>query len=130
MKRYSVYCTEEQTKKAIEIGAPVNEAMSRYNSRLVYDRIMQGKETREEYNKRGIAVLGKRTYNIPTTEQMIGWLDFKGVICEIYYRGKWYYDVQGLGNNVSFSSRKEATLASISVALDYLTKIRYDKNNL
>lgn len=102
MNQYTIYCTEEQTKKALKLGAPI----------ITFE--VEREALEGTYKHEGVM------YFQPSAEQLLNWLDFKGVICEIYYRGKWYYDVQGLGNNVSFSSRREATLAAIDTALEYL----------
>lgn len=131
MDKYTIYCTEEQIKKALELGVNISEAMSRYNSRLVYDRIAEGKETKESYNSRGIAIVGKRTYKIPTAEQMISWLEEQNVHISVWHRivgiDNWHeygacIDAKrdDAWHNNEFDSRKEATLAAIDSALDYL----------
>ena len=60
---YSIYCTEEQTKKALELGAPIN-------FRWLYHGIPFHKEVNIEYGHYA---------EIPTTEEMVGWLEEQGV---------------------------------------------------
>lgn len=113
MSDYNVFCTPEQTKKALELGAPI-----------------------ETYSGGDVEYVGindcKRI--IPTTEQMIGWLEEQRCIIEIsiwngYHNGTlyWHYDLCGYNHTFifnddinEFESRKEATLAAIDAALDYL----------
>lgn len=98
MQDYTIHCTESQTKKALKLGAPL------------------------EYKLIGIV-------KPPTAEQMIGWLETKidnidpvkredGTWRYLFYPTKSSHTIYG-GN---FSSRKEATLAAIDAALDYLIK--------
>lgn len=110
MEQYTIYCTEEQTKKAMELGAPIE---------------LEG----EIYYPNG-AAYPKR----PTSEQMIGWLEECEEIDEIVLmksEDNWAYIVfTGLRPNIemvwhaSYLTRKEATLAAIDVALDYLIKTK------
>ena len=103
INEYTIYCTEEQTKKALELGAPIGNGH-------YYDKI---------------CIINTIDYATPTTEQMIGWLNDKSLQVTIRFRGcSWYYnimsnyDVLSIGEDVS--SRKEATLAAIDTALEYL----------
>ena len=117
MEKYTIYCTEEQTKKALELGAPI---ISYHNAFTTNDIPHY---TIEEGN--GNCML----YIIPTAEQMIGWLEEH--IDEIdackKNDGTWFYIFypnNTIVNHIKegFSSRKEATLAAIDAALDYLKK--------
>ena len=82
MNRYTIYCTEEQTKKALELGAPLNCC---YHNDDFQNTIK----------------IGSLHYvEIPTAEQMLGWLED------------------------NYESRKEATLAAIDAALEYLINNR------
>lgn len=104
MDRYITYCTPEQVKKALELGAPIKiECFST--------------ATEDHWHE-----------VIPTAEQMIGWLEEQGVFisivpdtdentCANYVETKEFSL-----SNVVCSSRKEATLAAIDAALEYLTK--------
>ena len=105
MDKYTIYCTEEQTKKALELGAPIK-----------YKYTLDNKE-RGKFEK-------------PTASQMIGWLeeqeDIKEVFVTIEYT-YWHYAIILSNGRViecedSYDSRKEATLAIIDAALDYLIK--------
>ena len=103
MNRYTIYCTPEQTKKALELGAPINKRYNRF----------------EEFDE---CILDK-----PTAEEMIGWLQEQGVYVEI--TKSFIADYQSLvhdSHSTRFydeylSSRKEATLAAIDAALEYLS---------
>lgn len=138
MEKYTIYCNEEQVKKALKLRAPISEAMSRYNSLLVYERIEQGKETKEYYNNQGIAICGKRTYKSPTAEQMIGWLDEQGISIEIYFSRQYalfdwslFTRRKIIKNNKPeaqyYYTRKEATLAAVDAAFDYLEKAKEEQ---
>lgn len=61
MNKYTIYCTAEQTKKAFELGAP----LFRYTSIPNFAEVIE--ISTSEY------------YEIPTAEQMIGWLRSQGV---------------------------------------------------
>lgn len=112
MEKYTIYCNEEQTKKALELGAPIEEFCGLRPTTPI-DGIL---------------------YDIPTAEQMIGWLEehwFEYVNISYYVTGDYwcyYGETKGghdsIGGKVSrnhYSSRKEATLAAIDAALDYLS---------
>lgn len=113
---YTIYCTEEQTKKAIALSVPI-----------VYKYL----------NPRGISCLvNDYKFSIPTAEEMIGWLEDQGILLELDTIStederncliiKWEYFLRNKQNDIinsiynSYSSRKEATLAGISAALEYL----------
>lgn len=109
---YTIYCTESQIKRAIELGAQMEYAK-------VIDTI-NGNSIRipEETGE---------FYQIPTAEQMLGWLETQGLFIPIDKSdgGHIFYKIRK-GNTYicewnSFSSRPEATLAAIDAALDYLT---------
>lgn len=106
MSDYTIFCTREQTYKAIELGAPITKdagAGFRY----------------EEFPN-------------PTAEQMIGWLRGKGVSAKANALS-WddehnyapFFQVHEIKSRreLLFGWRKsyeEATLAAIDAALDYL----------
>lgn len=116
---YTIYCTPEQTKKALELGANIIKV-------------------EEDFNAVPTCYVDKSNdlYEIPTAEQMIGFLEEQNGIKEISVycdvTGKtWYFDMYGyegnslitikeISNSYSFLSRKEATLAAIGAALEYL----------
>lgn len=102
MNRFTIPCTVEQTKKALELGAPI-EVCDNYTITNDF-----------------------RFYNIPTAEQIISWLEEQGIFisivpdtdentCANHVETKKY----SLCNEVHLS-RKEATLAAIDAALEYL----------
>lgn len=114
---YTIYCTESQTKKALELGAPIE--YGKYCPGINAEILHKGKDCRRE----------KKLYSIPTVEQMISWLEEQGLIEGItigYAEGiEWFFDVNNLSESfisvLNFNSRKEATLAAIDAALEYLT---------
>lgn len=117
MNRYTIYCAEEQTKKALELGAPVNiyplhASIIKGNASLFHD----------------IVCIEEQYYIIPTTEQMLGWLEEQGILIDIDTEWNksvlvyvWECENKSLINNVFHGSRKEATLAAIDAALEYLS---------
>lgn len=117
MNKYTIYCTEEQTKKARELGAPIKATSFPTPNRVDYD------DCYVEY---------KGYYlEIPTAEQMIGWLEKQGILVDVssafnHTNVKIYGYRIGFGFNdyvsdaVDYPTRKEATLAAIDAALDYL----------
>ena len=117
MNRYTILCTPEQTKMALELGAPIEVIIKNHKGNLITNTM----------------VFNDDLIRIPTAEQMIGWLEGREEIDEIApnKRGKdWFYVVYMTGyrsdiespENTSYPSRGEATLAAIDAALDYLIK--------
>lgn len=114
MDKYTIYCTPEQTRKALELGAPIDYCLNQFD----IDKSVCIGCIKNTYTKQ-YAIL-------PTAEQMIGWLEEQGIKdIEIGYYNVckyWHYNV--LNNNImskEIASRKEATLAAIDAALEYLT---------
>lgn len=102
-----MYCTEEQTRKALELGAPIKSKL------------------KEKGCDMQTHIVGL-SYIIPTAEQMISWLEEQGFYFYIMNDYNWQEEVQ-YGNNwyhskENLSSRKEATLSAIDAALEYLNK--------
>lgn len=105
---FSIYCTEEQTRKAILLGAPIEYAIE--GSTVVKGRSF--------IDSGEIAI-------IPTAEQLVGWLEVQGFYfyifddfhwtAEVIYGNNWYSHEEEL------DSRKEATMAAINAALEYLS---------
>lgn len=86
---YTIRCTEEQTNKALELGAPIE---------------------------------------LPTAEQMIGWMEGQGILFDIDTEWNksvlvyvWDCENKSLINHVFHGSRKETILAAIDAALGYLS---------
>lgn len=65
MDEYTIYCTKEQTLKALELGASINIRCS-YNG---YHPLPFIKE---------ITIEPHHFAEVPTAEQMVGWLQSKG----------------------------------------------------
>lgn len=111
MEQYTIYCTESQTRKAIELGAPI---MKVHNGFTNFPHYKIGNN-----NQYVIFIL-------PTAEQMICWLEEQGCHFYIYFNTTWNFDVdfgkyRHWTTRIDFPSRKEATLAAIDEALEYLT---------
>lgn len=124
MKKYIIYCTGEQTKKALELGAPIyttNEHLYRHPHEYKYY---------VEVNIQGNFYAAK----IPTAEQMLGWLEEHGVVidilshyigCDEYEKSIYVYDWMRndeYTDDITYETRKEATIAAIDAALEYLIK--------
>lgn len=115
MEQYTIYCTNKQTNKALELGAPI-EVDFQFNYKTV--------------------IINKKAYIVPTAEQMIGWLERQGLVIIdtfivtdlIYDHPSWYsYRLRfpwgkEKYNEIKYNSRREATLAAIDAAFDYLSK--------
>lgn len=116
MNRYSIFCTEEQTKKAFALGAQLEEVNS----------INEPKHW---------VAIDNTTYKVPTAEQMIGWLEQNARISDIdiFRSGSTYwafYVTKFLGiieSKKEYFSRKEATLVAIDEALDCLVQAKEEK---
>lgn len=142
MNEYSIYCTEEQMNKALELGAPI--------------------EITGMYKVAQFVGVSDATFIIPTAEQMLGWLETQEDILDInihLYEDDGYPKMCGYGFTIynknkeiitgtftekgnlvyicpkckefiylagtyenEFLTKKEATIAAIDVALDYLIK--------
>lgn len=118
MNRYTIYCTEEQTKKALELGAKIE-----------FDSHSHGRPHIQD---------GCNFILLPTAEQMIGWLESQKVYINFDTTSEegensnfiitWQYFIYNRYHDsineefVEYSSRPEATLAAIDAALDYLIK--------
>lgn len=122
MKDYTIYCTEEQTKKALDLGAPIKQE---YIGKCITEGLPRvGCNTEEDV----------KDYLCPTAEQMIGWLEEQDAVCGIvinYFHGVtlnhwafWAKMKDQVFMNEECNSRKEATLAAIDAALDYLHNIK------
>lgn len=120
MNKYTIYCTAEQTRKALELGAPIElEIEYPVNldtlERSPYPDIKMGED-------------GEPILIIPTAEQMIGWLEgqkgIRYISIDNYFKYGWNYTIfPWTGKSIEqdeFNSREEATLAAIDSALEYL----------
>lgn len=142
MENYTIYCTPEQTVKALKLGAPLAIYSEEHNNNninecyITNDIIFMNNENicrNEEFDL--VCIIGekpnRKAYFVPTAEQMIGWLYEQGIAIDIHT----YFCV---GNskihhyqftvtdstrvfNGEHSSRKETILYAIDIALDYLS---------
>lgn len=117
---YTIYCTESQTRKALELGAS-----------LYLQTVDDEKDSIE------VIIDGRYDYyEIPTAEQMIGWLvEEKKIFVKVNPYVSMYeldeYDAILVNLQNGFiktvkqgcSSPKEAVLAAIDEALNYLSGI-------
>lgn len=123
---YLILCTEAQTKKALELGAPIEYA-NNFNAYLPHEMIdFVGESGKMECAQ----------FVIPTAEEMTGWLEKKNVYCDVFpietynvltaFAFRIYkYNKRGFESNVvEYKSRKEAILASIDAALEYLENLK------
>lgn len=116
MNNYTIYCTSEQTRKAFELGAPIEKDCSAH----LHDPDRTTYIDDCSYCK---------YYCNPTAEEMIGWLEKQISFIDVIRQENdtWLYIVYPethSNKNITvkgFSSRKEATLAAINAALDYLS---------
>lgn len=108
MDRFTILCTEEQTRKAISLGAPISTTPTDFIN---------------------------NTWFKATAEQMIGWLEQNPRISDIdiYRSGSTYWSFFVtkfcgiIESEKEYLCRKEATLAAIDAALDYLVKAKEEK---
>lgn len=118
MIRYSIALTDEQTKRAYRLGAPIElYCTSEWTFHLPKLVCNDGIE---------------RHFTTPTAEMMIGWLNTFDLNVSVFgseLRGGFYscfhYGIcvkEILADKKKFVSRKEATLAAIDAALEYLEK--------
>lgn len=140
MEQYSIYCTKEQTKLALELGAPIDELD---NEVALQDRMSLGVgipsfgrfddyANEDEYPHITIIDVEdvRYAYYIPTAEEMLGWLETQGIKININYSAfedslkfkihkaeDFEYEISW---GYHYTSRKEVTLAAIDAALDYL----------
>lgn len=108
MKRYTLFCTDEQTKNALELGAPISSR----NSIIVPPRWVE---------------INGAVYESPTAEQMTMWLEEKEITYfldvpdklwdfVLYDKDSYIRSCEGDG----YPSIQEVIIAAIDAALDYL----------
>lgn len=111
MDRYEIRCTPEQTKKALELGAPVDTC----DWREVDTELKV-----EGFNEKGWHI----NYKKPTAQQMIGWLRVKGfkfilsddIDCN--EGNNWWIGFNG--ELITQGCNDDKELAAIDAALEYL----------
>ena len=110
MNRYTIYCTEDQTRKALEFGAPI-------------EFIKIGKRKPLHYI---CSRENKVYYKIPTAEQMRGWLKgqgFKFILSDIKDFDEKCWVVIHNDKEVSYGTNiEDKELDAIDAALEYLEK--------
>lgn len=123
MNRYEIRCTPEQTRKALELGAPIEFEMEwPFNSdtfeRSPYPEIKMDKD-------------GEPSLINPTAEQMLGFFRSKNI--HIVIQKDIIDNWSAYGHEISpieftvfdrltgYKSYEEATIAAIDAALEYLT---------
>lgn len=115
MSDYSIFCTEAQTRKALELGAPIEV------------REFIGGELDDDWC---YDISTNYVCEIPTAEQMIGWLEEQGNISSISIETSeneiawqwiiYFNDKSWLPWDAICNSRREATIAAIDAALEHL----------
>lgn len=111
MEEFTIYCTKEQTRKALELGASIEEIDYNCQQGYIYEKV--------------------------TAEQMMGWLEAKGLCVEPYRTacgylctiskvpsGSQIYSQDEEGDDEysgQFTTKGKAILAAIDTALEYLT---------
>lgn len=128
MSDNTILCTEEQTKRAFNLGASIEESIDYHTNGHIITKgyMLNGEVTNKDLDGFGRA----NTLLIPTAEQMIGWLEKQGDIkvIEVGCSFKWNFRIfnkehwEIMKHNKVYNSRPEATLAAIDAALDYLEK--------
>lgn len=110
MEEFTIYCTEEQTKKALELCAPLN---------FVEECMATCKQKHSS-----LYIPEKWGYfSYPTAEQMIGWLRSKGLrfeVDEFTNATYWQYHIEPSFKCGKELCYKDAVLSLIDAALDYL----------
>lgn len=98
MNEYTIYCNPIQTRKALELGAPIHYVIG------------------------GSIWKDRKKYLEPTTEELMGWLrEEKNIFFAIKKVGECNYVTIGdLKLRKSYDTYKEAILAAIDAALEYL----------
>lgn len=130
---YTINCTEEQTKKALKLGAPLEIYSEEYDNSNIKDNefyitndiIFMNNENicrNEEFDL--VCIIGekpnRKAYFVPTAEQMRVWLESQG----------FYFRTNTIGSSVEINfvciyednsiCYPEGILAAIDAALDYL----------
>lgn len=128
MDQYTIYCTPEQTEKALKLGAPIKIKQSAPDSGDNFMWLSPPEDV--------IAWNNSTHCLVPTAEQMCGWIrDTKSINIYIqecvdaydrsrkrYYTHCIKYNIEIDQNLNCYSCYSDAILAAIDVALDYLEK--------
>ncbi|MBQ0088528.1 MAG: hypothetical protein KBT27_04255 [Prevotellaceae bacterium] len=142
MDEFTIYCTEEQTKKALELGAPIEtldtevEIENRNIGYTVgYEGFLCQPAKLETYlydddgNRNewcaileGTEETGRIVVYTPTTEQMIGFLRSKGI--KFHFDDEtnyWRVDTSVWPISISHGVSEKKEHAAIDAALEYLS---------
>ena len=115
MEEFSIYCTEELTKRALKLGAPIDE-------RWDYDECSQTTPFEKE-----IPIEFHHYIRVPTAEQMKNWLKrVHKINIHIYEWDFWEYDMSYNGQyyeGMFYKTEEEALFAAFNVALDILEEV-------
>lgn len=108
---YTIYCTLEQTRKALELGAPIIPIKSRRTKETVISKNVI------EYDEHTFTYV-----NSPTVEQMCNWLRKEKNIFFIPKKvgDNNYVLIGDLKHFQTYDSYEEAILAGIDISLVYL----------
>lgn len=113
MNEYTIRCTEEQTKKALALGAPI-ELESEYYHPTENDFKLNEPIPCESF------AMGYHYAKCPTAEQMIGFLRSKGIKFH-FDDGTMYWKVTNKSRLIGYGwSEEKKELAAIDAALNYL----------
>lgn len=120
MGNYSIFCTPEQTRKALELGAPLH----RLNGLALSDYVNM------------LKISDTEAYIIPTAEEMVAWLEEQecigciGIYTTIESCKYWVFFVYDKECNdliedpYVYQTRREATYEAIDATLKYLQQRR------
>lgn len=128
---YTIYCTPEQTRKALALGAPI-ELESEYYHPTENDFMLDNPIPCKYFTT------GYHYAKCPTAEQMIGWLEEQMGITTFHINHYSACKNEGYGYLIIskesvlecdaenegmylYPSRREAALAAIDAALEYLS---------
>lgn len=141
MNRYTIYCTEEQTKKALELGAPLHVITAKDKNVIkAFKAFTNGRRKNECTVLENFQPNGDhwcKLITIPTAEQIIGWLEGKGIYLEPRHTddnkihiwvGSFIPHPDGKWTD-SHPSGRAATLAAIDAALNYLIQMKGNDND-
>lgn len=118
MTQYTIYCTEEQTKKALKLGAPIENHNYTFGNNETCTYL--GKD---DTKRPALDWFAQQ----PTAEQMIGWLMEKEIFIFFNRVDNKFVSLVHMNNRTPsiisdyYSTYKEATLAAIDAALEYLS---------
>lgn len=134
MYDYTLLCTPEQTKKALELGAPIRNFITKEESKRLVDKAKSENRIDEYENellKYHQTIIDDMVYCIPTAEQMMGFFRSKNIHIVIHKDVVDDWSAYGheiapieftvFDRLVGFNSFEEATIAAIDAALNYLT---------